>query len=51
MVAQGYLRKYPKVSGVQSILVENSIFVINTVDSILSGKHYVRSLKRQHLLK
>ena len=37
-VALGCLGKYLKGSGAESILVESSVFGLNTVDSVLSGK-------------
>ena len=43
--------KFLKCSGAESILVESSVFGVNTVDSVLSESNYVRSLKGQQLLK
>ena len=45
------LGKYLKGSGAEIILVESSVFGLNVVESVLSGKNYTRSLKGMQLLK
>ena len=39
-----------KYSGAENIWVDSAIFGINVVDSVLSGKNYVRSVKGMQLL-
>ena len=39
-----------KYSGAENIWVESAIFGINVVESVLSGKNYVRSVKGMQLL-
>lgn len=43
--------KYIRNSGAENILIESSVFGINVVESVISGKNYVRSLKGLQLLK
>ena len=50
-IALGCLGKYLKGSGAENILIESGIFGVNVIDSVLSGKNYVRSLKGLQLLK
>lgn len=50
-VALGCLGKYLKGSGAETILTESSVFGPNVVDSVMSAKCYVRSLKGMQLLK
>ncbi|KAG1682452.1 Solute carrier family 22 member 2 [Nymphon striatum] len=51
MILISCLGKYLKGSGAKSILVESSVFGVNVVEAVLSGKHYVRSIKGMQLLK
>ena len=39
----GCLGKYLRNNGAESILIENSVFGPNVVQSVLGGTHYVRS--------
>lgn len=50
-VVLGCLGKYLKGSGAESILIESSVFGINVVESVLSGRNYNRSLKGMQLLQ
>ena len=50
-IALGCVGKYLKGSGAENILIESGIFGVNVIDSVLSGKNYVRSLKGLQLLK
>ena len=43
-VAQHCAGKYIKGSGFEDALVENKVFVVKVMESVLNGKHYVRSL-------
>ena len=49
-VLLGCLGKFIESSGAESIFVENSLFGINVVQSVLSGSNYVRSVKGMMLL-
>ena len=42
--------KYVQGSGAESILIESGAFGMNVVQSVLSGKHYVRSVKGMLML-
>ena len=44
-VAQHCVCKYIKGSGFEEALVENKVFVVKVMESVLNGKHYVRSLR------
>ena len=44
-VAQHCAGKYIKGSGFEDALVENKVFVVKVMESVLNGKHYVRSLR------
>jgi hypothetical protein len=50
-IALGCLGKYLKGSGAENILVESSVFGVNVVETVLTGKHYARSIKGVQLLK
>lgn len=50
-VALGCIGKYLKGSGVQTILVESTMFGPNVVESVLTGRNYVRSLTGMQCLK
>ena len=49
-VLLGCLGKFIEGSGAESIFVENSVFGINVVQSVLSGSNYVRSVEGMMLL-
>ena len=50
-IALGCIGKYLRGSGAENILIESGTFGVNVVESVLSGKHYTRSLKGLQLLK
>ena len=50
-VALGCIGKYLKGSGAQTILVESTMFGPNVVESVFSGRNYVRSLTGMQCLK
>jgi len=49
-VLLGCIGKYLRGSGAENIWVESGIFGVNVVESVLSGKNYVRSVKGMQLL-
>jgi len=50
-VALGCLGKLLAGSGAETILVESGVFGANVVQSVITGKNYIRSLKGMQLLK
>jgi hypothetical protein len=49
-VALGCIGKYMRNSGAEEIFVENGIFGVNVVESVMTGKHYNRSMKGIQLM-
>ena len=49
-VAQHCVGKYIKGSGFEDALVENKVFVVKVMESVLNGKHYVRSLRGLNII-